>query len=71
MLISCMFSEILLHITNVYAYILQLLLKNLPLLVCLKDGRTETVRPCTKESATWVKSMEDENISVGTYCFKG
>ena len=66
-----LFSEILLHIISVFTYILQLLLKILTLFVCLKDGRTETVRPCTKESATWVKSMEDENISVRTYGSKG
>ena len=26
-----------------------------------REGRTETVRPCTIESAAWVKSMEDKN----------
>lgn len=26
-----------------------------------REGRTETVRPCTIESAAWVKAMEDEN----------
>ncbi|XP_063699683.1 carnitine O-palmitoyltransferase 1, liver isoform isoform X2 [Culicoides brevitarsis] len=26
-----------------------------------REGRTETVRPCTIESAAWVKSMEDPN----------
>lgn len=25
-----------------------------------REGRTETVRPCTNESAAWVRSMEDE-----------
>lgn len=29
-----------------------------------REGRTETVRPCTIESAAWVKSMENANISV-------
>lgn len=29
-----------------------------------REGRTETVRPCTVESAAWVKSMEDKNASV-------
>lgn len=29
-----------------------------------REGRTETVRPCTIESAAWVKSMQDNEISV-------
>ncbi|CAH1130070.1 unnamed protein product [Ceutorhynchus assimilis] len=29
-----------------------------------REGRTETVRPCTEESSTWVKTMEDKNASV-------
>ncbi|XP_055542351.1 carnitine O-palmitoyltransferase 1, liver isoform isoform X2 [Wyeomyia smithii] len=29
-----------------------------------REGRTETVRPCTIESAAWVKSMEDPTCSV-------
>lgn len=29
-----------------------------------RDGRTETVRPCTIESSAWVKAMEDKNVSV-------
>lgn len=29
-----------------------------------REGRTETVRPCTIESAAWVKSMEDKNTTV-------
>ncbi|XP_020286532.1 carnitine O-palmitoyltransferase 1, liver isoform isoform X2 [Pseudomyrmex gracilis] len=29
-----------------------------------REGRTETVRPCTIESTKWVKSMEDETITV-------
>lgn len=29
-----------------------------------REGRTETVRPCTIESAAWVKSMLDETITV-------
>lgn len=29
-----------------------------------REGRTETVRPCTIESADWVKSMESDNFSV-------
>ncbi|XP_076050360.1 carnitine O-palmitoyltransferase whd [Oratosquilla oratoria] len=28
-----------------------------------REGRTETVRPCTIESAAWVKAMEDKNTS--------
>src|SRR5690349_21136312 len=28
-----------------------------------RDGRTETVRPCTIESSAWVNSMEDPNFS--------
>lgn len=29
-----------------------------------REGRTETVRPCTIESANWVKAMEDRSTSV-------
>lgn len=29
-----------------------------------REGRTETVRPCTVESCAWVKSMEDPKASV-------
>lgn len=29
-----------------------------------REGRTETVRPCTIESAAWVKSMNDKSKSV-------
>lgn len=29
-----------------------------------REGRTETVRPCTIESSTWVKAMENKNTSV-------
>lgn len=29
-----------------------------------REGRTETVRPCTIESAAWVKSMEDDESTV-------
>lgn len=29
-----------------------------------REGRTETVRPCTIESANWVKAMEDPSIGV-------
>lgn len=29
-----------------------------------REGRTETVRPCTIESAAWVKSMEDGKSTV-------
>ena len=29
-----------------------------------REGRTETVRPCTIESSKWVKAMEDETITV-------
>lgn len=28
-----------------------------------REGRTETVRPCTIESAAWVKAMDDKNIT--------
>lgn len=28
------------------------------------EGRTETVRPCTIESAAWVKAMENKNSNV-------
>lgn len=28
-----------------------------------REGRTETVRPCTIESAAWVKAMEDKSSS--------
>ncbi|GLV42745.1 withered [Carabus blaptoides fortunei] len=28
-----------------------------------REGRTETVRPCTIESSAWVKAMEDKNSS--------
>ena len=28
-----------------------------------REGRTETVRPCTVQSSKWVKSMEDPNCS--------
>ncbi len=29
-----------------------------------REGRTETVRPCTIESSQWVKAMHDDAISV-------
>jgi len=29
-----------------------------------REGRTETVRPCTIESSQWVKAMHDESVSV-------
>ncbi|XP_028162157.1 carnitine O-palmitoyltransferase 1, liver isoform [Ostrinia nubilalis] len=29
-----------------------------------REGRTETVRPCTIESSAWVKAMVDPNVSV-------
>lgn len=29
-----------------------------------REGRTETVRPCTIESSTWVKAMEDDKFSI-------
>ncbi|XP_012543744.2 carnitine O-palmitoyltransferase 1, muscle isoform isoform X2 [Monomorium pharaonis] len=29
-----------------------------------REGRTETVRPCTIESSKWVKAMEDKTITV-------
>lgn len=28
-----------------------------------REGRTETVRPCTIESAAWVKAMQNSNVS--------
>lgn len=31
-----------------------------------REGRTETVRPCTIESSAWVKAMENPDVSV---CF--
>lgn len=30
-----------------------------------REGRTETVRPCTIESADWVKSMDSDKYTVG------
>lgn len=30
-----------------------------------REGRTETVRPCTIESSNWVKAMEDNTSTVG------
>lgn len=29
-----------------------------------REGRTETVRPCTIESSKWVKAMEDKTTTV-------
>lgn len=29
-----------------------------------REGRTETVRPCTIESSKWVKAMDDKNTTV-------
>ena len=29
-----------------------------------REGRTETVRPCTTRSAAWVRAMEDPNSTV-------
>ncbi|KAF7990168.1 hypothetical protein HCN44_009903 [Aphidius gifuensis] len=29
-----------------------------------REGRTETVRPCTIESTAWVKSMQDSSLSI-------
>lgn len=29
-----------------------------------REGRTETVRPCTIESTNWVKAMESKNATV-------
>lgn len=29
-----------------------------------REGRTETVRPCTIESAAWVKAMQDPTTTV-------
>lgn len=35
-----------------------------------REGRTETVRPCTIESAAWVKSMADGTTSVSIVYLK-
>ena len=32
-----------------------------------REGRTETVRPCTIESTAWVKSMMDSNATVSFF----
>lgn len=32
-----------------------------------REGRTETVRPCSIESAAWVKSMLDNNVPVNLF----
>lgn len=32
-----------------------------------REGRTETVRPCTIESSAWVKAMEDPNSTVSAF----
>ena len=32
-----------------------------------REGRTETVRPCTIESSQWVKAMHDQSVSVSRY----
>lgn len=32
-----------------------------------REGRTETVRPCTIESAAWVKAMVDKNSTVNGF----
>lgn len=34
-----------------------------------REGRTETVRPCTIESAAWVKAMEDGKSTVSDFVF--
>ena len=34
-------------------------------LLCFRDGRTETVRPCTVESKNFVLAMSDEKSTVG------
>ena len=33
--------------------------------LCFRDGRTETVRPCTVESKNFVLAMSDEKSTVG------
>ncbi len=33
-----------------------------------REGRTETVRPCTTASTRWVKSMSDGKVSVRRMC---
>lgn len=35
-----------------------------------REGRTETVRPCSIESAAWVKAMEDNKSTVIIISFK-
>lgn len=35
-----------------------------------REGRTETVRPCTIESAAWVKAMENPNSNVSFFSLK-
>ena len=34
-----------------------------------REGRTETVRPCTIESSQWVKAMQNESTSVSWVFF--
>lgn len=34
-----------------------------------REGRTETVRPCTIESSAWVKAMQNPNTTVRFYNF--
>lgn len=36
-----------------------------------REGRTETVRPCTIESSKWVKAMEDETATVKSKIISG
>lgn len=33
-----------------------------------REGRTETVRPCTIESAAWVRAMEDKKATLEERC---
>lgn len=32
-----------------------------------REGRTETVRPCSVDSAAWVRSMQSKDCSVSLY----
>lgn len=32
-----------------------------------REGRTETVRPCTIESTNWVKAMENKDANVSNF----
>lgn len=34
-----------------------------------REGRTETVRPCTIESSAWVRAMQNKDFSVSVYIY--